>query len=148
MSAAEQQREPQHARVLRDSRPGDLALVFSSWLGSDAFSRAGQACARVYKREHERVVRAIIERPGVIIRVACCPDDEDAILGWACIQPGTEAVCFYVYVKKGVREDGIARDLLGEMVAQHVEYTHQPVRHFKDKRPPAGWCFNPYRNHR
>jgi GNAT superfamily N-acetyltransferase len=131
--------------TMREGRPGDHALVFSSWLGSDRFSRAGQACSRVYQDEQERLVRDILARPGVILRVAVLPDDDDAILGWSVTAPAASVV-HYVYVKKGVRRGGIASALLGDMLGRRCEYTHQPVIH--PFRAPSVWVFNPYRNFR
>jgi hypothetical protein len=143
--------------TVREGRAGDHALVFSSWLGSDRFSRAGQACSRVYQQEHERVVRGILARAGVLLRVAALPDDDDGILGWAVIAPAERTV-FYVYVKRGVREKRIASTLLGDMLGGACHYTHQPVVQgrkvkrgdrevFEPLCPPRNWVFDPYRNY-
>lgn len=127
-----------------------MALVFSSWLGSDRFSRIGQACQRVYQAEQERTIQEILARPGVKLNVACAPDDDDAILGWSVTAPGHSPypLVYYVYTKRDVRSMGIAHALLGPLLLLRVEYTHQPLYHPKDVRPPHGWTFNPYRNFR
>jgi hypothetical protein len=135
--------------TVREGRASDHALVFSSWLGSDRFSRQGQSCARVYQAEQERLVRDILARPGVTLRVACAPDDDDALLGWSVTAPAGPVPCIhYCYVKKGMRRLGVASALLGDLVTKRCEFTHQPVIHHKDFRPPSAWTFNPYRNHR
>lgn len=88
--------------AIRLGRPSDLAYVVDSWVkrGHDRGERMRDATARV---------RAILARPDSVLRVACLPDDEDAIIGWAAIE-GSKL--HYVYVRKEARKQGIARLLL------------------------------------
>ena len=137
--------------AIREGRPTDHAFVLSSWLGGDRFSRAGQACARVYSHEHERVARALLARDGVSLRTACATDDDDALLGWSLSEEpadGLTPCVFYVYVKKGARRLGIASALLGNLTTRRCDYSHQPLIHARDFRAPTAWTYNPYRNHR
>jgi hypothetical protein len=135
--------------LVRLGHAGDHPFVLSSWLGSDRFSRTGQACPRVYNVEHERVVRAILARSTVVLRVACATDDEDALLGWAAMVPTGELPCVhYVYVKRGVRRSGIASALVAPLQSQRCEYSHQLVVRARDLRPPNLWTYNPYRSYR
>ena len=141
---------------LRPGHSGDLAFVYSSWLGGDRFSRAGQMCSHVYAAEHEQTAKEILQRSGVFLRVACLPDDEDALLGWSVTtEQGARPCVFYVYVKRGVRRQGLAAALIGAMAMRRCDYSHQPVVHgekrdgvFVPLCPPPGWTFNPYRNFR
>jgi len=57
-------------------------------------------------------VRAILARPDSVLRVACLPDDSDAILGWSVISGDEPHTLHYVYVRKDARKQGIARLLL------------------------------------
>lgn len=50
-------------------------------------------------------VRSILAEPTSLLRVACLPDDEDAILGWAVIRQGEPDTVEYVYVRKTARHD-------------------------------------------
>lgn len=142
--------------TVREGRPSDHALVFSSWLGSDRFSSQGQSCQRVYQAEQERTVRDILARPGVTLRVACASDDEDALLGWSVTSDAGPVPCvFYVYVKKGTRRLGVASSLLAPLLGKRCDYTHQLVTRGEKKGgvfvplcPPRAWSFNPYRNFR
>lgn len=158
MSAAES-REP--VFVVRPGRASDHAFVFSGWLGGDRFSPAGQSCARVYQVEQERLVGEILARPGAELRVACAPDDDDALFGWAVLAPSGELPCIhYVYVKKGLRRMGIASALVGELLMKRCEYSHQPVvaptvireggkaKSVTPFYPPRNWTYNPYRKFR
>ena len=90
--------------TLRLGRPSDLAFVVDSWVkrGHHRNERLSDATARV---------RALLASEGTELRIACLPDDEDAIVGWAVVvtKPPT---LHYVYVRKELRGNGIARALL------------------------------------
>lgn len=91
--------------AIRLGRPSDLPYVVDSWTkrGHERGERLGAATARV---------RAILARPDTVLRVACLPDDTDAILGWAVLKTGTPLTLTYVYVRSEARKQGIARVLL------------------------------------
>lgn len=90
---------------IRLGRPSDLPFVVDSWAkrGRNPGERIGEATARA---------RGILARPSTILRVACLPDDEDAILGWAAIATEDPPRCHYVYLRKDARGHGIAKVLL------------------------------------
>lgn len=87
---------------LRLGRPSDLAFVVDSWVkrGHARNERLSDATARV---------RAVLADATTELRIACLPDDEDAILGWSVVSP---PALHYVYVRKELRGNGIARALL------------------------------------
>lgn len=123
--------------------------MLDSWIGSDRFSRMGQACPQVHAEELERVVVEILARPDVSLRMAVLPDDDEAFLGWSVSSDvGPKPCVFYCYVKKHLRRNGIASGLLGSLVTQRCEYAFQPVIHARDFRPPRGFVFNPFRAYR
>ncbi len=134
---------------IREGRKSDHAFVYSSWLGSDRFSRHGQSYARVYAAEQQRTIADILARSGVSLRTACALDDDDAIVGWSVTQDAGPLACVhYCYVKKGLRRMGVATALLATLLGKRCEFSHQPVIHNKDLRPPAGWTYNPTRAYR
>lgn len=91
--------------AIRLGRPSDLPYVVDTWTkrGHERGERLGPATIRV---------RAILARPDTVLRVACLPDDSDAILGWAAITTGIPLTLTYVYVRREARKQGIARTLL------------------------------------
>lgn len=91
--------------AIRLGRPSDLPYVTDTWVkrGHDRNERLGAATARV---------RAILARSDSVLRVACLPDDSDAILGWAVVSSDEPPILHYVYVRKDARKQGIARLLL------------------------------------
>lgn len=91
--------------AIRLGKPSDLPYVVDTWTkrGAARDERLGAATARV---------RAILARPDSVLRVACLPDDTDAILGWAALSANEAPTLHYVYVRKDARKQGIARLLL------------------------------------
>jgi GNAT superfamily N-acetyltransferase len=80
--------------------------VVDTWVkkGRPAQERIGAATARV---------RGVLAHFDTLLRVACLPDDFDAILGWAAIDVGRSPPrLHFVYVRKEARGQGIARSLL------------------------------------
>ena len=133
-------------------RPGvqlDRAYLVSTWLRSDLRTPRARECIRVYSREQSRVVNGLLERETVTARVAVLPDDEDAIVGFAVLEPahdGLPACIHYVYVRDGLRRQGVARKLLAELglvAGQAVEYSSRIAG--EGWPLPPTWNFNPYR---
>lgn len=91
--------------AIRFGRPSDLPYVADTWAkrGRQPSERLGAATARV---------RAILARSDTVLRIACLPDDSDAILGWAVVSSDDPPACVYVYVRKDARKQGLARLLL------------------------------------
>lgn len=90
--------------AIRLGRPSDLPFVVDSWVkrGHERGERLRDATARV---------RRILSADSVL-RVACLPDDSDAIVGWAVVSTDASPKLHYVYVRKELRGQGIARVLL------------------------------------
>jgi GNAT superfamily N-acetyltransferase len=98
---------PFHVRL---GRPSDLPFVVDSWVkrGHARGERLRDATARV---------RAILADDTTELRVACLPDDEDAILGWAAVTTDESPRLHYAYVRKECRRQGIANALLPDIDA-------------------------------
>lgn len=131
---------------LRPGRETDFPFVVSSWLASDRHSPSGRDMGGLYYDTHRETVRRVLMRAE--LRVACVPDSDDAIMGWAAVHAeGDTPAVFYVYVRRDARRLGIARSLLGELLSKPCDYTHRPVVHAPVKMP-EGWRYNPVRNYR
>ena len=100
---------------LRPMAPADRPRVADTWVHSHRASALGRSMrAADYTRRMDRAIRAILERPGVVVVVAHPPDDEEAIMGWACAESGRPgmAILHYVWVSGIWRRCGVARQLL------------------------------------
>ena len=114
MQAALQQKEqpapPKVTVVLRAASQGDQAFVMDSWLRSFGKGRTwvfrGVEGDRFYSG-HREILENILQRSLVV--VACLEEVPDAVLGWACIEPGC---VHYTYVKNKYRRKGVATKLI------------------------------------
>jgi GNAT superfamily N-acetyltransferase len=101
--------------ALRPALSGDYNFVLSSWLKSyfrnrQLFAQGAQLSEREYFVGHQRMVKWLLDRAPVL--VACNPDDESQIYGWACYEEdGDTTVLHYVYVKAPYRGYGVGRTL-------------------------------------
>lgn len=140
--------------ALRPGRESDWPFVMDSWLKSNMQTATGREmlAAGIYWTEHKATVRRLLTEQ----RLTCAvdPQDDDAILGWACTSappPGEiDPRVFYVYVKgkrgASARRLGIARTLLAEFLPHPCTYTHNPPHGHLPI--PDHWAFNPRRNDR
>lgn len=128
---------PLWPRKIRPAQPGDIPMVMDSWQRSCSRSPyAGNVPNSAWVETSRKMVTHLLAR-GARIVVAHSPDDTDHILGWACgEQDDRKTVLHYTYVKAQYRRDGIALELLGELLppepTAHMFYTHRP-----DDRSPG-----------
>ena len=120
-------------------RPVHHAFVTDSWVSCDRDAPDGWRSRGLSISAAKGIVRGILGASTVELRIACVPDDDEAILGWACLEP---SVVHYIYLraKFGVAgTDGAAmlRRLL-ERMRGPGEYTHQPGGKM---RIPRGWTY-------
>ena len=118
-------------RKLREPRPADMPFIMDSWQRS--FSRspfAGVVPNSKWLENSRALVTSLLAR-GAKVVVACNPEDEDQILGWACAeQDEYKCVVHYVYVKDPYRKDGLSTELLGALLPTEPDekdtfYTHR-----------------------
>lgn len=117
--------------TFRDAKPDDLAFILSSWLKShrQVGDNAWMANDVYYAIHRARFTTALHQR----VVVACDPEHEDQILGWACAGLDGHTV-HYVYVKQVFRRFGLARRLVdrvtdgGTFIATHVGVAHDALR--------------------
>ncbi len=90
-----------------------------------------------YFDEMTRLFAAIT--PTASARIACDPDDDDNLLGFACFEGST---LFYIYVLKDFRRDGIVALLLDQIpITAYAFSTMQFVRRLRPRE--RGWKFAP-----
>jgi hypothetical protein len=113
---------------IRDAVAGDKAYVRSTWFNSSIHEFINEVKRRFETRIGSRASRARV-------RIACDPEDESTILGYAVI----EGTCLhYVYVRSGMRHLGIARKLLE---GQPIETYSSTTTSFRSRIKPdaRGW---------
>lgn len=118
---------------IRLAKPDDFAFIIDAWRRSYEGSPAVRGAEREhYRIEMTRAIRRLCDRAEV--RVACDPQDEDTVVGFAAF---TGDELHYAYTKKDFRGIGVAKQLLeGVPIAA---YTFQS----NNARPPQGWAFRP-----
>ncbi len=137
---------------IRGGNADDIPFILDSWVTSNRPGNFGSDNGRSYYPAEKSRIRDLLLRLGMTIRVAHVPDTEDAILGYAVLEPSpTAAVLHYVFVKRDARRLGICRALVGDLVSTPiVEYAHRSQLRDETgayvKLPvPSHWQYNPYR---
>ncbi len=126
--------------TIRDGQPGDVNFIYATWLkglrfGNDLFR---EIPAKVYFEAYHKVVEALLNRPGVVIRVACLLEDPDVILGYS-VSKGDRLD--YVFVKTAWRKIGIAKNLVPPTIRVATHLTKEGLSILR-KRPDMH--FNPF----
>lgn len=89
----------------------DEGLVYHSWSNSyrEAVQhRWGDIPLYSYYKRMRASIDALLAR-GAEVKIACDPDDQNLIMGWACAEP---PALHYVYVKEVYRRQGIGASLV------------------------------------
>lgn len=113
---------------IRAMREGDLAFVKNAWLES----YKARALAKI-TREIDKLAR------GAQVRVACDREDDDALFGFAAT---SDATLHYAYVRESLRNEGIARDLLGSEPIEAYSF-RTDVGETRLKPAERGWAYRP-----
>lgn len=128
---------------IREPKPTDLNFIQSSFLKSmKKESALGRACStRVFFKEFTKVIDYILDRSEILI--ACDQSNEDTILGYLIYEP---TVVHYAYVKNGLRELNIARDLILHAFpdAKSVVHTQSTNDSKKIAKKYPELIFNPF----
>lgn len=126
---------------IRPAAPTDVPFILNSWLRH--YHEHGEGARHVpndvyfsAQGHHGLVVKLLREST---VLVACTDDDQDAILGWACLAP---PVLHYVYVKAPFRRLGIGRALLSAGPLDTVTHWTPAVRAWRERG--HGYTYNPY----
>ena len=139
-----------------DIRPAvgdDVPWVFSSWIKSyrQHGPREAQGPRQHYYADKTRGITRVTGTPGVVTLVACNPDNEQQIFGWACgryWQEDDTLDLHYIHVKSIYRRAGVARALvsaLGLSLDTKVRFTHTTAVDGASLRDwvPKSWAYRP-----
>lgn len=114
---------------LREPSQEDKNFILSSWLKSfrnSDFPR--RMCNAVYYKNHQIVIKNLLD--DCLITVACDPEDEQHIFGYAVYErlPAGALVLHYLYTKFHCRKLGVARFMVesiysGDLPILFTHYT-------------------------
>lgn len=121
--------------IIRDAKGADLNFIYDTWLNSYRNSEIGLKCGTtVFFDNYRFVLDQIFEKSKILI--ACLPDNEDVILGYAsAAKPDT---LHYVFVKEAFRRLGISNALIAahelSEPAIAITHTNEFCRHIAKKK--------------
>lgn len=128
---------------IREMRPADEAFVVDTWRRS--FSDESDLCKldpEAYRKLYAKLINRYTHERGAVVRIACDPEDEDTLIGWAATH-GPEL--HYVYVRGGsnsMRGLGVVPALLeGLELKTYTFRTSAGERRLKPRE--RGWTFAP-----
>ncbi len=127
---------------IRKAGEGDKAFVLATWLRSyyNGSQFGSEITPHVYFKWHHALCEAFWIRPTAYALIACNPDDENQIYGWAAMEQSLHGhLVHYVYVKPAFRQMGIAKALLPDSAAVSTHITRMAKRLF-----PSNYVYNPY----
>lgn len=128
--------------VLRPAEESDRNFILGSWINANRNTTPRALDSDVYNRGHNKLCNALLDRCACLI--AAFPEDHSYILGWAVT---SSSAVHYVWVRKEMRRQGIAKDLLKPYLGKDTLYTHLPVRGdivSNGLQVPKGWRYDPY----
>ena len=138
---------------LRPFVENDRAYIEDSWVNTDQKAREKKGGGS-YIVNQKALIRRIISRPTTEVRVACDVEDDDAIRGYAVVEPLVQIPrVYYVYVRSTAMKLGIGTALLRDLLSKRlVVYTHRPYRDLltdlhQARKIPRSWMFNDFANH-
>ena len=105
---------PIQVRTLDRSTPGELPLIYSSWLETFRDGNHPRPVQKhlYYDRQH-LVIERILARPTTTVLMVCPEDDPSTIVGWLCWEITLDGwVVHYMFVKAAFREMGVGSSLL------------------------------------
>lgn len=113
----------------RGIRRADMPFVMTTWMRGARQGRLAIGVPhRLFVPGQRAVAERLLARHGAVI--ACDPDDDDVLWGWACAGGGA---LHWIFVKWSLRHAGIGRGLLhaagmggGELLCSH--YTREMER--------------------
>lgn len=122
-------------------RPGvedDLRFVMQTWIRS--YKPVVKVNEAVYDKEHPELIKRILR--GAKLSVACSPDVQSTIHGWAC---GDAGVLHYAYVPSAFRGRGVARALIQSVLGSYPNKIEVSHRFHNPVASRVRFVFNPYR---
>lgn len=117
--------------VVREGRPDDANLIYSSWLNSyrDAYLSKHVAKTPYFAGQHA-IIDKIFKSPACRVYIAAAPDDADHVLGYAVWEESSVGpIIHFIYVKLSFRNFKIGTTLFDMIRAKcpgRPIYTHLP----------------------
>lgn len=119
----------------QDFRPLIIAPFLNSLrYGNDLFKLIDKES---YYSNYGRYVEGLLKRPKTIIKLAMLNDD--TVLGWSMLE---DKMIHYIWVKKEVRRQGIAKSLLPKEFSTITHITNKGLSIWVSKFPDVS--FNPF----
>lgn len=126
--------------AIRQSVEDDLRFVMQTWVRS--YKSTSRINETIYDKEHPELIKRILSDAKTRLVVACSPDVESAIHGWAC---GDARGLHYVYVPMAFRGRGVARELIQAVMGNYPSKIHVSHRFHSPSANNVRFVFNPYR---
>lgn len=103
----------------------DTEFLYHNWIQSYEQSLIGKIVPKsVYYPYQRKLIDTLLAQSDTEVRIACLPDEPNAILGFSVLQEDT---VHYVYVKPHWRSKRIGQALLC-LLPPDFHYTHLPPR--------------------
>lgn len=109
--------------AIRQARPGDMGLVYTTWLDTyqeSAFARFIKQT--IYRDRQRKLIDSILSRPTTHVLVATAPEDDDIVLAYLVVEHPD--VAHYAFTKREFRRLGIARHLLATLPSR-FRFSHR-----------------------
>ena len=107
---------------IRGFKPEDINFILDSWLKSYFKNQTGyKEDGKVFFSSHQKQIEKLFNDGRLVVQVACLPDDDDIILGFAVF--GTDYSLHYISVKQSFQRLGIARMILRSFYKDRSEIT-------------------------
>lgn len=117
------------------------AFIASNWISTlrETNDWFGLIDKKTFYEVYRRAISGALAKPTTQVALALLADDSDVCLGWAVYEGET---LHYVYVKRAMRRQGIARSLVPKTTKTITHLTVPGVVIWKNKFPAA--IFNPF----
>lgn len=119
--------------------PSDMPFIYSTWLRGLYYASPfwAEVDKDLFFSTYSRVVETLVARSTVV--VACLPDDDDVILGYAVAEG---PVLHWVQIKEPWRKQGLAKHLVSGLSVNEVSHLTNIGNKLRKKHKLA---FNPFR---
>lgn len=94
----------------------------------------------IFMSNYKRILETLLDRPDIVVKIACLPDEPSVILGYSVLSGDYQTV-HWVYVKQAWRKKGIGRTLTPAHPA-YASHLSQLGKSLLTKLPGA--TFNPF----
>lgn len=124
----------------RDFKQEDYNFILATWLrglyyGDSWFKEIPK---QLFMESYQKVIVALLNTPGLQVKVSCLKEDPDVILGYAVYKGST---LHWVYVKSNWRRIGIMKSLVPNYTTTITHLTKLGLSLLKRRE---GVVFNPF----